>query len=342
MIEARHIIFLPVRNGGQYLQKAIDSVIAQTCSEWHLVVLENASTDSTAAMVARYTDRRITIIPALEPLTMHQNWDRGRALLKTGQITGQFATFIGHDDLFYPDFLAQIDALIAADPGATLYQVLFDMIDGEGRLLRPCRPIPAAETWDGFAAALCWGMRDSFGTGYVFRCEDYIRVGGIPDLPMLLCADDLLFLRLTQAGHKASTSASGCAYRLHRSSTSGTISAARINAHICAIEIFIRALMEEFAPFVSRTSGTDAIASLIAREVAVYDGGVIRKALTVENRARMDWLLEQFERYARGVPISRWIGSNFITTTFYMFSRRIYLSLVLLRQRAKGWRRSGS
>jgi glycosyltransferase involved in cell wall biosynthesis len=323
-------IFLPVRNGGDYVIKAIDSVLAQSIPDWRLVVLENGSTDNTRAVLARYTDPRITVVPASEPLSMFDNWDRGRQLLADGAHAAELVTFIGHDDWLYPDFLAQARTLVHVHPDATLYQTAFDLVDEHGAMIRPCRPVPRIESWDDLAAAICWGIRDSFGTGYLFRPADYVAVGGIPDLPMLLASDDLLFIRLAARGYKAASPNAGCAYRLHRGSTSGAISATRIDAHVEALASFIDMLQREHH-FAEGDQGRAALACLIAREILPYNSMLVRRKLSPRSRSRIDALVERQGELAPHVRSQRWLGSNVVTADLYALTRRWFLAGAMLR-----------
>ena len=57
----RFSIFIPVWNGAAWIGGAIESVLAQTYTEWELVIGDNASTDGVATVVGRYTDPRIRL-----------------------------------------------------------------------------------------------------------------------------------------------------------------------------------------------------------------------------------------------------------------------------------------
>jgi glycosyltransferase involved in cell wall biosynthesis len=52
-------IIMPVYNGEQYLKQAINSVLAQTYSQWELIVVDDGSNDGTANIVKTYPDPRI-------------------------------------------------------------------------------------------------------------------------------------------------------------------------------------------------------------------------------------------------------------------------------------------
>lgn len=58
-------VLVTVYNGERFLAQTLDSVLAQTFANWRLIVVDDQSTDSTAAILADYAarDPRITIVP---------------------------------------------------------------------------------------------------------------------------------------------------------------------------------------------------------------------------------------------------------------------------------------
>ena len=55
-------IIIPTYNRAAFLPKAIESVLAQTCTDWELIVVDDGSIDNTREVVAQYNDKRITYI----------------------------------------------------------------------------------------------------------------------------------------------------------------------------------------------------------------------------------------------------------------------------------------
>ena len=57
-------VIMPAYNAGKYIGKAIESVQAQTYTNWELIVIDDASTDDTRQIVSQYceTDRRIKLV----------------------------------------------------------------------------------------------------------------------------------------------------------------------------------------------------------------------------------------------------------------------------------------
>ena len=55
-------IIIPTYNRASFLPKAIESVLAQTYTEWELIIVDDGSTDNTKEVVSKYNDSRITYI----------------------------------------------------------------------------------------------------------------------------------------------------------------------------------------------------------------------------------------------------------------------------------------
>ena len=56
-------VVTPVFNGGKFLGECIDSVLAQTYTNWEYVIVDNCSTDATLEIAQRYAaaDPRIRV-----------------------------------------------------------------------------------------------------------------------------------------------------------------------------------------------------------------------------------------------------------------------------------------
>lgn len=215
----RFTVFIPVKNGKNYLAPCIDSLLAQTYPDFELVILGGFSTDGTCDWLKgqEARDGRIKVLLSDVELGIAGNWSRILALPKR-----EFMTIVGYDDLLDPDFLEVMSSLIELEPGHDLYHAHFRLIDDEGRFIRNCRPMPAYETAADFVAARMDSIRDSFGTGYVMRSAAYDRVGGIPAYPDLLYADDALWVKLMQPKPKVTSHRVCFSYRFHGASVSAS------------------------------------------------------------------------------------------------------------------------
>ena len=206
-------IILPLKNGGEYARSCVNSILAQTCRDFSLIILDNCSSDDNLNWLRNLKDNRIIIHTSARPMKIEENWSRIKSVGKN-----EFMTIIGHDDLLYPNYLQTMDALITADQVATLYQAHFDYIDEAGQLLRPCQPMAEKLFADEFLDCQMNRSLDSTGTGYMMRSYDYDKLGGISPLyPNLIFADYELWMKLIGKGHFAISRETTFAYRVHDS-----------------------------------------------------------------------------------------------------------------------------
>jgi glycosyltransferase involved in cell wall biosynthesis len=127
-------IGLPVYNGENYLAPAVDSILAQTFTDFELIVSDNASTDATEAICRAYArqDRRIRYVRNDRNVGASANYNRTFAL---SQETEYFK-WAAHDDEIAPTYLEKCIAALEDAPDAVLCQSLVEIIDQTGTLLR--------------------------------------------------------------------------------------------------------------------------------------------------------------------------------------------------------------
>ena len=93
-------VLMPVYNVGAYVDKAIRSILRQTYQDFVLLIMDDGSTDDTAARVMRFKDARIRYERNERNLGLADNLNRGLSLIDTEYV----ARFDG-DDIAEPDWL---------------------------------------------------------------------------------------------------------------------------------------------------------------------------------------------------------------------------------------------
>lgn len=108
---------IPVYNGDNYLEEAIASILAQTFTDFELVISDNASTDRTEEICRRFaaSDSRIRYFRQPKNLGATANFqfviDAARA---------RYFKWAAHDDVIAPTFLERCHEVLEADPGCIL------------------------------------------------------------------------------------------------------------------------------------------------------------------------------------------------------------------------------
>ncbi len=94
-------IIIPAYNVDRFIAATIDSVLAQTCSDFEIIVVNDGSTDGTQGIVEQYMqrDRRIQLIN-------QSNQGLSAARQRGQQVSqGEFLAFLDADDLWRPNNL---------------------------------------------------------------------------------------------------------------------------------------------------------------------------------------------------------------------------------------------
>lgn len=123
---------MPVYNCAKHLPAALDSLLAQTFTDFELLVSDNASTDETTAIVARYRrrDPRVRYVRHAENAGAPANWNYvARAAL------GQYLKWASGNDLVAPEMLARAVDVLDREPTAVLCYGRTQLIDEAGALL---------------------------------------------------------------------------------------------------------------------------------------------------------------------------------------------------------------
>lgn len=122
-------IALPVYNGERYLRQALDSILAQSFTDFEVLIADNASTDATAEIAAEYAARDPRIRYHRNPQNLGAAGNFNLAFQLT---SGRYFKWAAHDDLLHPDFLQRCVAALERDPGAVLAFPRSCIIDEDG------------------------------------------------------------------------------------------------------------------------------------------------------------------------------------------------------------------
>jgi glycosyltransferase involved in cell wall biosynthesis len=99
-------VLLPVYNGAATIRAAIESVIDQDYDNLEFIIVDNASTDATAEIIAEYcTDQRIRVIRNRQTVARLENFNIAFAAA-SGESC--WYKFVGDDDRLLPGCLAEM------------------------------------------------------------------------------------------------------------------------------------------------------------------------------------------------------------------------------------------
>jgi len=127
-------IGLPVYNGEEYLDEALEALLGQTYEDFELIISDNASTDGTVDICHRFAkeDARIRLIRQNENVGAAPNHN---FLFRVAR--GELFKWASHDDLYGRDLLLRCVEALDEHPEAVLAHAGTAIIDGDGGVTAP-------------------------------------------------------------------------------------------------------------------------------------------------------------------------------------------------------------
>ncbi|MEZ5031442.1 MAG: glycosyltransferase [Saprospiraceae bacterium] len=126
-------IIIPTFNRDVLVIRAIDSVIAQTCDDWELIVIDDASTDNTAEYLDRYSQNS-KIIVIRNGVNLERSVSRNIGIERSN---GSYICFLDSDDYYLESHLQELYDLIQiqGEPVAFFYATVLQEVDGVRKIL---------------------------------------------------------------------------------------------------------------------------------------------------------------------------------------------------------------
>lgn len=94
-------VIIPSYNGERFIEDAMESVRNQTCENWELIIVDDASVDGSKDVVRKYiTDRRIKLIEHRYNKGIPKTKNAGLAVAR-----GKYVAFLDQDDIWMPSKL---------------------------------------------------------------------------------------------------------------------------------------------------------------------------------------------------------------------------------------------
>ena len=235
-------IGLAVYNGAEFLEETLDSILAQTYTNYKLIISDNASTDRTEAICRSYAgqDPRIQYIRQRENIGACANFN----FLFT-EARGRYFKWAAADDLLALDYLARCVELLETRPEFVLCHSRTKTIDPSGRELPNdiIRSSGAAENpfdlakgfdrpWRRFRGVLLGNGNPVFDTA-VIDFYGIIRsdvLGNTGLLQPYIGYEKILMATLALQGRIAELPEALFAYRLHPKAVSNQTSAGALRA----------------------------------------------------------------------------------------------------------------
>jgi glycosyltransferase involved in cell wall biosynthesis len=226
-------VVIPAYNAEKYVGQAVDSVLAQTAPAMEVVVVDDGSTDGTAAVLSRY--------PAPVRVVRLDNGGVARARNVGVEATAaRWVAFLDADDVWVPTYLEQMLAAASARPDAALVYCGLVTVDAD---LRPLsrRGVPASVV----------ALRNtlvleppvvSVAQGALVKREAFVAISGF-DEEMSTSADTDLVVRLAARHPVVAVDDYLVLYRQHGAQMSAGVDAMLRDMTRCYGKVFDRGML---------------------------------------------------------------------------------------------------
>ena len=115
-------IIIPLYNKAHYVRKTLDSIVSQTFTDWECIIVDDGSTDNSAAICEEFIHSFIH--SSVHPIRLVKQANSGVAAARNNGVAaskGEYLCFLDADDWWEPMFLEEMDRLIKEYPDAGLY-----------------------------------------------------------------------------------------------------------------------------------------------------------------------------------------------------------------------------
>lgn len=125
-------VVIPCFRSGELLTEAIESVLAQTESDWELILVDNNASEETRAVINRYVDRYPDKIRSVLEKSQGNSSARNRGIKEA---KGVYIALLDDDDMMYPFRLEKQLEVIEKNPEASIVHGLLNDVAFDGNTI---------------------------------------------------------------------------------------------------------------------------------------------------------------------------------------------------------------
>lgn len=171
-----------------YLKECIGSILAQTYTDFELIIVNDASPEDLDSIVNSFSDSRIRYYKNEKncgAIDVVDNWN-----ICLSYAIGDYVICMGDDDKLLPNCLEEYCKLITEYPGKGVYHAWTEIIDENSQLIRMQEARPIEEN----VYSLIWHRwhgREQFIGDFLFETKRLKGNGGFYKLPLAWGSDDI-------------------------------------------------------------------------------------------------------------------------------------------------------
>jgi len=186
-------IVIPTYNRAVTLKEAVESVLRQTHKDCEIIVLDDCSTDNTAAYLQTITDRRVRFVINQSNLGLAANINKGVSLLSEDV---EWCIVLCDDDYLDEKCIEALVSTVLSRNADTVVHGHIVFHDYNSNALIEGRPSPAEESALQFIESRALFLKDRYLSCVMFSRKYFNSIGGYPPFASGLAADDALIFAL--------------------------------------------------------------------------------------------------------------------------------------------------
>jgi glycosyltransferase involved in cell wall biosynthesis len=230
-------VCVPTYNGAAFIAQTIQSVLDQSFSDFELIIVDDASTDGSAEVIAGFKDGRLRYIRHEQNQGAAATWNHAVSLAEAPLVK-----LLCHDDTITPDCLGR-QVEVMNDPAVALVGCWRSVISPAGKTIMVRRGMKQGR-FDRRAAVRAFVRSGTNLIGEpsatLFRKADWEAVGGF-NAGNLYMIDVDLWLRLLKHGQLAMVPAALSTFRV----SGGSLSTVLARKQVAAGSEFLRTLAKD-------------------------------------------------------------------------------------------------
>lgn len=164
-------VVIPLYNKEHYIEKTIRSVLAQTCPDYEVIVVDDGSKDSSLALAKKFEGGNIRVI-AQE--NQGVSVARNTGILNA---SGKYICFLDADDEWRPDYLATIQSLTDKYPESAIFVTAYAVNMGNGKVNHSTRLEPETGCLPSYWLTLAKGYDFVWTSATTMRRDTLIQAG---------------------------------------------------------------------------------------------------------------------------------------------------------------------
>lgn len=199
----RVVLGMTLHNNARQLAIALDSLLAQTCGDFTLLMLDDASTDATEDIARRYAERdsRLRYMRHPQRQAMIPTWREVAEVAAREWPSAEYFAWVSDHDWWHPRWLERLMQALDADRGAVLAYPITRRVSPEGEEIDKGPRLFETAAFEDLQTRWRYFCREGVGAGdmvYGLIRIDALRRAGI--FRPVLRPDRLLIAELTLQG----------------------------------------------------------------------------------------------------------------------------------------------